>query len=61
MLPPFAPFTQRPVRRPVVKRMAPASLLRHLIANEAPAIRGERLNIKPHRLPTNGRLRILDR
>lgn len=61
MLPPFAPFTKRPIRRPRVKRAAPADLLRLLIASEAPSIRGERLSLKPDRLPPNGRMRILDR
>jgi hypothetical protein len=61
MLPPFAPFTKRPVRRNPVKRAAAASLLRHLIAHDVPSIRGERLNLKADRLPTNGRMLILDR
>lgn len=60
MLPPFLPFTQRPLRRKSVKR-APAGLLRDLIAIEAHSIKGERLNLKPDRLPANGRLRVLDR
>jgi hypothetical protein len=61
MLPPFQPFTKRPIRRKAVKRAAPAGLLRDLIAIEAHSIKGERLNLKPDRLPANGRLRILDR
>ncbi len=61
MLPPFLPFTKRPLRRKAVKRAAPASLLRELIAVEARSIKGERLSLKPDRLPANGRLRVLDR
>lgn len=60
MLPPFLPFTVRPIRRQAVKR-APTALLRELIAVEAHSIKGERLNLKPARLPANGRLRVLDR
>lgn len=60
MLPPFLPFTKRPLRRAGVKR-APAALLRHLIATEAPSIKAERLNLKATRLPASGRLRVLDR
>lgn len=60
MLPPFLPFTKRPVRRKIVKRAAPSSLLRELIAVEARSIKGERLSLKPVRLPANGRLRVLD-
>lgn len=61
MLPPFAPFTKRPIRRSIVKRATPSDLLRILIASDAPSIKGERLNLKPDRLPSNGRLRVLDR
>lgn len=60
MLPPFLPFTIRPVRRNAVKR-APACLLRELIAVEARSIKSERLNLKPARLPANSRLRVLER
>jgi hypothetical protein len=60
MLPPFLPFTVRPLRRKAVKR-APAALLRELIAVEARSIKGERLNLKPTRLPAYARLRVLDR
>lgn len=60
MLPPFLPFTVRPVRRKSVKR-APAALLRELIAVEARSIKGERLNLKGERLPAYARLRVLDR
>lgn len=60
MLPPFLPFTVRPVRRQAVKR-APTALLRELIAVEARSIKGERLNLKADRLPANARLRVLDR
>lgn len=61
MLPPFLPFTKRPLRRKAVKRAAPASLLRDLFAVEARSIKGERLSMKAHRLPANGRLRVLER
>lgn len=61
MLPPFLPFTKRPVRRKSVKRAFPTAMLRELIAVDVPSIKGERLNLKPSRLPANGRMRILDR
>lgn len=62
MLPPFLPFTARPLRRQSVKRGAvPAELRELLAAAPQPSIKPERLVLKPERLPTGGRLRVLDR
>lgn len=61
MLPPFLPFTARPLRRRTVKRVAPAFLRELMAAGEAPSIKAERLILKPDRLPPGGRLRVLDR
>lgn len=59
MLPPFRPFTARPLRRKPVKRVAAPEFVRDLSAADAPSIKGVRLTLKPDRLPTGGRLRIL--
>lgn len=61
MLPPFLPFTKRPVRSTLVKRSLPPALARELLIADAPSIKGERLNLKADRLPANGRLRVLER
>lgn len=61
MLPPFLPFTARPLRRDTVKRSAVPEFLRDLALNNVRQVKAERLIIKAERLPQAGRLRILDR
>ena len=61
MLPPFLPFTIRPVRRSAVKRAVAAPFLREFGAVETPSIKAERLVLRPDRAPASGRLRVLDR
>lgn len=60
MLPPFLPAA-RPLRVKSMKRVAAPEFLRDLAAADVPSIRGARLTLKPDRLPTGGRLRVLDR
>jgi hypothetical protein len=61
MLPPFLPFTARPLRRSTVKRVVPAFLRELMAAGDTRSIKAERLILKPDRLPPGGRMRILDR